>query len=60
LGRPNPSFEKRLREQKKREKRAEKARKKAERAAAKKLGPTDEADADEPPTEPDESAGGSD
>ncbi len=56
MGKPNPSFEKRRREQKKREKRAEKVRRKAERDAAKKLGTTGEVDADEPPKEPDESA----
>ena len=67
LGKPNPSFEKRLREHKKREKRAEKARRKAERVAAKKLDPdgevgpdgeviTDgEVSADESPSEPGES-----
>lgn len=42
MGKPNPSFEKRLREHKKREKRAEKARRKAERIAAKKLDPDGE------------------
>ena len=34
----------------------EKARRKAERDAAKKLGPIDEVDTDEPPNGPDESA----
>ena len=56
MGKPHPSFEKRRREQKKREKRAEKARRKAERDAAKKLGPSDQVDADEPPEGPEESA----
>ena len=55
MGKPNPSFEKRLREQKKRLKRQEKVRRKQERDAAKKLGPTDEVDTDEPPTDPDAS-----
>jgi len=55
LARPNPGFEKRAREQKKRLKQAEKARRKAEREAAKKLGTDGQADAGDPRHEPDES-----
>lgn len=48
LGRPNQSFEKRARKQKKLEKRAEKARRKAERDAAKKLGPAGDGGSEAP------------
>lgn len=48
LGKPNTTFGKRQREQKKREKRAEKARRKAEREAAKKLGPAGEPETEGP------------
>jgi hypothetical protein len=60
LGKPNPSFEKRAREQKKRLKRAEKARRKAERDAAKKLGASGEADTNDPSKETDPPATGPD
>ncbi len=57
LGRPNPNFEKRIREKKKQEKKAEKARRKAERDAAKKLGVSGEVGTEEPPTDSDGSDG---
>ena len=55
MGKPNPSFDKRVREHKQRLKRQEKVHRKRERDAAKKLVPTDEADTDVPPTDPDAS-----